>query len=83
MENHVNGQLDKASREIERLRYELTDMIDRRQEFISKRFDEELKDVQTRYNSCISNVDNASNNLGDLFKGKMLKIKSTLSNQLA
>lgn len=79
IENHLNMQIEKASREIEKLKYELQDMLEHRHDNMQRKFEAENTSMRERYEVCITNVGAASESLADLFKGKMLKIKNNIS----
>lgn len=46
-------------------------------------FNSELGQIKSKYNSAVELVTNASTNLGELFKDKMVKIKARISKQFA
>lgn len=78
-DRHFNMQVEKLNREIERLKFDLTDLIDQRQETMDRMFQTELLTIKQRYNESIGNVDTATGKLETLFQDKMIKIKTKIA----
>ena len=75
--------MEKANREAERLKYELTESIDNKYSNMKRDLLREVAGVKKRYEESDTLVTEASKNLGTLFKNKMIKIKSKLTNFFA
>lgn len=56
--------LEKLNRELERLKFDTTDMIESKQEQMQKSFSNELSTIKTRYEEAVDLVTEASRNLG-------------------
>ena len=56
--------LEKLNRELERLKFDTTDMIESKQEQMQKSFSNELSTIKTRYEEAVDLVTEASKNLG-------------------
>lgn len=76
VEHSLGMNIEKLSREIERLKFDLTDLIEQKQEQMQKNFTIELGGIKKRYEDAVNLVTDASANLGGLFKNKMVKIKT-------
>ena len=76
-------QIEKVRADLERQKFDLQDQIDSKQEQIGKLFDTELEGTRQKYEESIELVTEASKNLGQLFKDKMVKMKSKLAKYFA
>ena len=50
---------------------------------MQKKFNEELFNIKEKYNAATKLVSEASQNLGGLFKAKMLKVKNRITEMMA
>jgi hypothetical protein len=71
--------MDRIIKQVEKQKFDLTDLIEGKFLNLRQIFDIELNSLQQSYRSSIQLVNAASSNLGDLYKDKMLKIKSKIS----
>ena len=79
LESYINDQIAKADRTIERVKFEMTELLDTRHEQMLSKFKSELNHIQIEYEKALKLVSHMGNNLKDLFKEKTLKIKETCS----
>lgn len=56
-DKHFNLQVEKINREMERMKFDLTDLIDQRQEQMQRTFETELQSIKQQYRESIRNVD--------------------------
>lgn len=79
MESHLNLQIEKLGRELERIKFDVNDVMDQKSDAMQRNFDVEIATIKDRYNSAVKLVTEASNNLGELFKQKMVKVKTRIT----
>ena len=75
VEKHLTLQIEKANKEIDRLKFDMIDVIDQRHEQMMKVFEQELASIKSKYDDTIQKITNATEGLRDMFKGKVQKIK--------
>ena len=61
------------------MKFDLTDLIDQRQEQMQRTFETELLGIKQQYRESIKNVDSASQTLETLFSDKMIKVKTKIA----
>ena len=61
------------------MKLDVAESIENKQEAMSRHFQIELSEIKHKYESAVTLVTDASKNLGTLFKDKMVKIKTKLS----
>ena len=66
-DKHLNLQIEKLNRELDRQKFDLTDLIDQRQEQMQRTFEAEVKEIKQQYRESIKNVDLATKTLETLF----------------
>lgn len=79
VEKHLSLGIEKANKEIERLKYDLIDILENKHEVLLAKFNSELQNIREKYDDATKNVKAAGNELGTMFVEKVGKIKETCS----
>lgn len=67
------------SKEIEKLKYELSDIIDQKFEHINWNLDRETKNLRTSYDELTGSLTNTSRDIMDNYKKKMHELKTMIA----
>ena len=73
--NLLNTGIEKANKDIDRLKFELVEVLDAKSENMQRQFELELQKVKQRYEHAIAAVDEAGHTIDNLFKKKVRAIK--------
>jgi type I site-specific restriction-modification system R (restriction) subunit len=71
--------LSLLSKEIEKLKYELSDIIDQKFEHINRNLDRETKNLRTSYDELTSSLTTTSKDIMENYKKKMLELKGMIA----
>lgn len=80
MDKYINTQIEKNMKEMERVRVEMADSQDSKQEQMNGKFERELFSIRKEYEKALHVVSNMGNNLKKMFSEKGNKIKETCAN---
>ena len=64
VESHMNLSIEKVQRELERLKFDVADQVEQRQEAMQRSFQIELETIKNKYEESVDLVTDASKNLG-------------------
>ena len=78
-EKETNQSLSLLSKEIEKLKYELSDIIDQKFEHINRNLDRETKNLRTSYDELTGSLTNTSRDIMDNYKKKMHELKTMIA----
>jgi archaellum component FlaC len=67
------------NKEIEKLKFELSDLIDSKFEYILRNLDNQTKALKTNYDTLSTNLKEVGDKLLDSFKDKVTTIKTTVA----
>ena len=75
-EKEINQSIQLLSKELEKLKYELSDVIDSKFEHITRNVDQETRALRSTYDELSTSLEKTNEELNASFKGKVHTIKS-------
>ena len=75
-EKEINQSIQLLSKELEKLKYELSDVIDSKFEHITRNVDQETRALRSTYDELSTSLGKTNEELNASFKGKVHTIKS-------
>ncbi len=79
IEKHLSLGIEKINRELERMRIDLSESIDQKNEQMVSRYNSEIINIKEKYQDATKNVKQAGNEIATMFVEKVAKIKETCS----